>query len=808
MISRKYFIPLIFISLNSQVLGQVELENSVGAELSSWEQKIETDLEVFINGKRLGDFSVEFKGEELVAITDTRLLKVLKRLLKSNLYKKLELLPFPWSIESFPYEVRYDEKSLKVLISFDMKDLRPDFYRIESDPSIKYEGAAIEPAPLAGSLSLLAEKGLGDDLLGGEYFSTSYNTFINLNGYVLESQGFYEERGDRGDWFRGNTRIVKDFVDDRNRLILGDTSSSNLGFMSARNIGGIRFNREFSINPYERPFPQGEREFTVLSRSRVKTFVNGTLIKDEFLPAGNYKLSRLPLIDGINLVKVILEDAFGEIKVLDFDIPTSTQILKKGIFDFNLSAGSGYEDRNRKRYYDGSQIFSAYGQYGFTDQFTGSLYLLNEEELYQGGIINGWSTIYGNLFLETSFSTQSREGGVSDKGVANALTWQLQNSNYQGAFRLSSSLRVEDYAGRYSSQVTDTLRPLDYGLRANFSLPLSTFMSLGVGLGQSSYQDKSLEKRTSFNLSSNIRTIKNINISVFASRSKEFDGSHNTALSLFMTWNFSSVNRYISAFHDIENKTSRLSLTQDNNNEMYKPRYNLNLEDGNSDKRLETRVNIPTPMADFALKGVVLRQEDSGLQSRNHYQGVATLGTSLLFAANDGFSFALSRSNSGSFAIFNPSKNITNKQIVIRSTSPYADTETPFLGGLSIPNLVNYQYRNVQIDPTYLPDGMALKDEQFILHSRYKSGHLLNIQSNGALALKGRLLYKGKPIAFKVIKISEKISFTDDVGTFYFPGVNADSANLEVQGMGEINIEKYLDKNKFGILDLGDLELK
>ncbi len=780
---------------------------SASSDFSSWEEKIETNLEVFVNEKRLGDFTVQFKGEQLFAFSDERLLKVLKRLLKADLYNELSALPFPWTLESFPYEVKYDEKSLKIFIQFDLKKLRPDFYRIESDPSIKYEGAAIEPAPLAGSLSLLAEKGFSDSYFGGDYFSTSYNSFINLHGFVLESQGFYEDRNGDSYWFRGNTRIIKDFVDQRTRFTLGDTATSNLGFMSARNIGGASYHREFSINPYERPFPQGAREFTVLSRSRVKTYVNGTLIKDEFLPAGNYKLSRLPLIDGINFVKIEIEDAFGEISVQNFDIPTSTQILKEGIFDFDISLGKGYQDLNHQREYNGYNIVSAYGQYGFSDQYSGSLYALNEEDLFLGGLIHGWSTTLGNLFWETSFSKQETLTQLNQKGMANALTWQLQNSNYQGAFRLSSSLRVEDYAGKYTSQYTNSLRPLDYGYRANFSLPISSYISMGLGVGQSIYQEESLGKRTSFNLTSNIRTQKNINLSIFASRVKEYNGLRNDALSFFLTWNFSSSNRYVSAYHDVENKRSRLSVTQDNNNQMYRPRYNVNIEKGDEDTRLDTRINIPTPMADVAFKGVALKQEDTLSTQKEHFQGVATVGTSLLFAANDSFRFALSRSNSGSFAIFHPSKDIKNEQIVIRSTSPYADTETPWIGNLSIPNLVNYQYRDVQIDPTYLEDGITLKNEQYILHSTYKSGHLLKVQSNGSLSLKGKLTSKGKAIAYKVIKIGDKISFTDDSGLFYFPGISKEATTLEIQNGGSISLTPFFEGVDFGIVDLGELEV-
>lgn len=776
----------------------------------NFNQSIETDLEIYINEQRIGDFKVEFLGNELTALKDRRLKKILRRLLKEDVYQKIEPLSFPYLIEEFPFPIVYDDKQLRIIIKLQYDELQPDFYNIDLDPSIKYEGQALNPADLSGSLGWNAEKSFSDQYFGGDYFTTSYNTFINFKGYLLESQGFYQEGRGLGEegWFRGNTRLTKDFEDDRIRFQLGDTSTRNLGFMTARNIGGLSLSREFSINPYERPFPQGEREFTLLSRSRVRTFVNGTLIKDEFLPAGNYKLSRLPLIDGINFVKLEIENAFGEKSIQTFDIPTSTQILKEGVFDFHFSAGRSYNDNNLERSYNGNNLVSLYGQYGFSSTYTGASYSMFEEDLSLGGLINGISTTWGNFFYEVAYSNQDRYGS----GIGNTLTWQLQNSNYQGVYRVSSSVRIEDYMNSFTRQYSTDLNPLDYSYQVNLSSPLSTFMSVSGGASVAYYQDRSLGKRTSYNISSNIRMMNSLSMSIFGSRVKEANQPTNVALSMFLTWNFDTSQHYANYFHDFENKRSRLSVTRDNNNQMYRPRYNVNLENGDQDRRLETRVNIPTPMADIAIKGIAVKDDAYDEKTGIQKQGVISLGSALLFAANfkedrTEFSYAISRSNSGSFAVFNASDDIEDDQILIRSTSPYADTETPLIGSLSLPNLVDYQYREVQIDPTLLDDGVSLKKESYVLHSGFKTGHLITIESDGHFGIEGKILYQGKPLAHRLIKIGTAISFTDLKGSFYISGVNLDDRLLEVDGVGsrELNIRK--SENYKGIINLGVVKL-
>ncbi|MAF77159.1 MAG: hypothetical protein CME60_03295, partial [Halobacteriovoraceae bacterium] len=163
--------------------------------------------------------------------------------------------------------------------------------------------------------------------------------------------------------------------------------------------------------------------------------------------------------------------------------------------------------------------------------------------------------------------------------------------------------------------------------------------------------------------------------------------------------------------------------------------------------------------------------------------------------------------NSGSFAVFNASDDIEDDQILIRSTSPYADTETPLIGSLSLPNLVDYQYREVQIDPTLLDDGVSLKKESYVLHSGFKTGHLITIESDGHFGIEGKILYQGKPLAHRLIKIGTAISFTDLKGSFYISGVNLDDRLLEVDGVGsrELNIRK--SENYKGIINLGVVKL-
>ena len=112
------------------------------------------------------------------------------------------------------------------------------------------------------------------------------------------------------------------------RARLGDSNTKNFGFLYSYQLGGAKLSKQLSIDPYNKPFPLGQEEFQLFTRLRVKTYVNGSLIRDEFLPAGNYRFSNLPLINGLNFIRLEIYDEFGAKNVIEYNIATSISLLK------------------------------------------------------------------------------------------------------------------------------------------------------------------------------------------------------------------------------------------------------------------------------------------------------------------------------------------------------------------------------------------------------------------------------------------------------------------------------------------------
>lgn len=770
---------------------QSEIYKSVFGETRS-----EASLELFIHGKSLGDIRVQVSGEKIKSYDSVILNAKLKSILKEDAYKIIDTSKKWVDAESVPYKLNYNSRELRVSIDVDVSHLNPIYYSLEENPRIKYAGLEMRPAPIAGSINYLVDKTYGDEFLGGETFSLNISSFVNMNSYVLEMNGYYDESNNANsysDWVRRDFSLTKDYEDIRLRARLGDTSTGRLGFMQAKFIGGLNLRKQFSINPYETPYSQGEKEFQITSRSKVKTYVNGTLIKNEVLPAGNYKLSKLPLVNGLNNVRVEIDDGTGVKQILEFDIPSSISVLKSGEFDYSFSAGKLTDDSGVSRSYENDNFFSGFIQYGVNDWYTSGGYFQADENYKLTGIVNGISTKYGNFFLGNALSYNEDD----TDGVATALTWQYQDIAGVLFQNFSFSIRYENFINSFRSTADLNQDLLKNNYQFNIAFPFFSRGSINIGAGLTDYKDSSLGERNFIRTSINFNPIRNLNISIYGARTKDssFDVEH--SVSTFLTWSFPSKNTYISASQDFENKSSRLAYTKDNSNELFTPRYTISADKDSDATQANLSSSFTAPMADFYFRARYLRDEEG----KSYDQVGIGISTTTLFAYDKEFAFAQSRSNTNSFAIFKTDESLKAQKVIVKSTSRFADTRTPLLGNLAITDMVSYQYRDVQLDPSLLDYGTSLEQEKFILFPTYKSGHLVNIKGNGLFSLKGTLVRNGNPVSLEICQLGERVFFTDRDGTFYIDRVDVADTTLKVSGKKVKELK--INDNLKGIVDLG-----
>ncbi len=758
----------------------------------------EVSLPISFKESELGVIKVRLQGENLQEVDGETYTQLVSRLVKKEFNQKTK----GWVKSSeLPYQLRYNPQLALLEITIPEDQLKANELNAGFDPQDLYAGAALAAAPVGGAINYRLEKASGSTLLGGESFTGFFDSFVNIKGFVLESQFNYNDDATNGrGWFRGDTRIVKDIASKRIRTEAGDVYPQPFGFMTARPIGGVKIAKNFSLDPYRIPFPQGAGQFTLRTRSQVKTFVNGVLIRDEILPAGNYDLRDVPLINGLNTVLVETTDELGQKQVFEFRLPTSVGLLKEGESNYSLSHGRPFTDKLFRRTYVETELTSAFYQRGLTQSLSLGAYAQKEAEFSLGGVELGVASNFGNIFMGLVAQNEAEQSAG-----AGSLTWQLQSLGTRLFNSYTLTLRHERYGDGFKNQLDAVTSALKSQTQSNITIPIRELFTTSLGATYGEVRNTSLENRHSFDAAINIRAWRNLNLNFFVSRARDEYKKYNDVAYAFFTFTFDGANHFISGFHDIENKTNRITAVKDNGNRLYDARLTAVVDDSPERQGAEVDGFVPTPMADFGGRITGARFEGD---SKAQLRAVARVSSAFVFAVDDGnFGLGFSRPVPNSFVLFKPSENLKEQKVSLRSTSPFAEGESGPLGEITFTNILPYQFREIQLDPTGLDLGTSLVKEKFVIYPTYRSAHLIPLKDKGALMIQGTLTDQlGKPLALKVGSFAGKPFFTSRQGHFFIEGLSAGEFSLEMDNFKKKDLT--FSQKQRGVVNLGVITLE
>lgn len=762
---------------------------------------IDAIVPLYLAGEERGEVRVRLAGEVLESIQRDSLVTALKKRVRPALFEDLRQAPEWIAPKDLKLPLRYSAENARLELELSPEDqagLKLDVY---DHPETRYKREALAPAPFGGAINYRAEKAWGADNLGGEAFGTYFDSFVNLGGVVLENQSNYQDSKLTGTgWFRGDTRLVKDFPKNRVRTQAGDVYPSNFGFMPAGPLGGVMVARNFTLNPYRIPFPQGQGNFVLRTRSRVRTFVNGVQVKDETLPAGNYDLRNVPLTNGLNTVVVEATDELGERRVYEFRLPTSIGLLNQGDWNFSLAHGRPFTDSLFKRDYadQNESVTTGYLQYGFTRNYSLGGYAFNQLDFTLAGLEQGLATDWGNFFIGAAGSRRSETSAG-----AGSATWQLQKIGTELFSTYTFTVRHERYAPGFQTSLLNATQKLQGQWQTNVTVPIRELLTASLGASYGEVRDNSLAHRRGWDAALNLRAWRNLNINFFISRNRDEFKRWNDIAYVFFTWTFDGANHLVSGFHDFENKVNRLTAIRDNGNRLYDPRVTATAEEGPERDGGELDAFVPTPMADVGGR-VTAASFDQG--DTSYARGVARLSSALVFAYDDGaLGVGLSRPVPNSFVLFRPSRELRHQRVGLRSTSPFTEGESGPFGEITFTNLLPYQYREIQLDPTNLSEGTSLEREKFVVYPHYRSAHLIPLKDRGTVVLTGELVDRsGRPLALKVGEVGGRPFFTTREGRFFIEGLGAGNYLLKLSD-SDPGLELRIKESERGVKDLGVL---
>lgn len=280
--------------------------------------------------------------------------------------------------------------------------------------------------PREDSLFLNYALGYTSDFSSSRTIDLTNQLGIRHRDLLFLSDSTYSKSLDNNQFVRLMSSITKDDRSNLRRVILGDFFGSTRGLGSTLNLGGISLQKVFLMDPHFIQYPTKNVFGGVTFPTKMEIYLDGTLVKQDELPPGEYDLRNLSTRNGAGLVEVVLTDPFGKEDRLIFPTYLSTTLLQKGLHEYTYNLGFLREGYGTSSFNYGHWVASGFHRSGINDQLTIELsgeahhdlfhigssasHQINELGLLTFSVAQSWDKDNQvGLMAKTGFQFQSRK---------------------------------------------------------------------------------------------------------------------------------------------------------------------------------------------------------------------------------------------------------------------------------------------------------------------------------------------------------------------------------------------------------------
>ena len=669
--------------------------------------------------------------------------------------------------------------------------LRPQ-YNINVDVS--------EPTTLSGSLNARVLASRTDDASAEatqNRLITTLDGSLKIAGPVL-SFGLSAENNDssttnsRAKLSRTYTRLDIDIPDKETRLTFGDIDIAGSTLFGSSAAVGFSVGRDFAFSPNRNIRPTGQREFSLARPSTVTVMSDGARIQSFRLVAGNYNLSDLPLVEGSNNFRLLVEDDTGLEDEIDFSTFFTSNLLAPGELDYTFSTGFLSSSQDGHIEYDTDNAALGLSlRYGATSTVTLSHALLASDAVAM--IDSEWliATRYGSLGSFVGFSQRrSGEGKGWSFGsrfdhlrIANAVSLSVGGDVRSGDFDQALQA-IEDVVddpaavGRaYSAYVS-----------ASSTLPGSVqFNAVASTTRQSDGEASSTVTATA---SRRARFVNGLFWSLRARHEKRDASAEINSVSISLNYQIDRSHR-ISSFFSSENRSAEVGISRQHNVGLvggYEAELTTSIAD---EQQRSASVMLGYTGNRYAIDIGHSSQIDSGEDERSNDSQIdrssVRINTAMVFA---GRSAAFSRTVGNSFAIVDRHPTLGSRVLRLSPIDEGEVAHSDWLGKAVIPDLGKYRTRTLTYTIDDLPLGYDLGDGAFYVTPPLGAGYNLQVGSAEVMTVVGVIidaatnepvtLIAGKAVPLTSSNKEPVIFFTNRTGKFALSGVAAGDYRLEL----------------------------
>lgn len=373
-------------------------------------------LEVVLNQTRLPQLmSFELRDDTLYAAPST-----LRDLgFRDAGYPEDDAVP----LQAIPgVDVRYDVARQRVEIEAPLSQLALDTTRLGAQQTDAPAATAAAPGALLNYDFYATDTSHGRSLT-----ASSELRVFGLGRGVLSNTAVARTfdapgHGWRTDPVRLDTNWELSFPEQAVTATFGDTFTGFLDWTRPVRIGGIQVGRNYALQPYRVTAPLPEFLGEVAVPSDIELYVNGVRQFSGSAPVGPFQLTAVPGITGAGNAQMVITDAFGRVRTLQFPFYSTQRLLARGLSDWSFSLGTVREDYGLRSFaYAGQPVASGNYRYGLSNQFTVEGHAEAGDGLVNAGAGGAW--LMGTAGVLTASHTRSSHEGLHGAQTTLGYGW-------------------------------------------------------------------------------------------------------------------------------------------------------------------------------------------------------------------------------------------------------------------------------------------------------------------------------------------------------------------------------------------------
>lgn len=623
---------------------------------------------------------------------------------------------------------------------------------------------------------------------------------VRAAGWVLETQAAVETNTIAPDFQRHGTRLIYDDVEKVLRWTVGDLRSTGRSFQTFPELAGVSVGRDYDVlQPTRIAQAGGDRRFRLILPATVEVITNGRLARRVRLDPGTYDLRDFPFTDGVNDVRVIVEDDTGRTEALAFNMFYDRTLLEKGLSEFGIYAGVAAPLVDGSPVYSNDWTYSGWYRKGLSDTFTLGANSQGDAVSNMSGVEATWASPIGVISLEGSASVIEDVG----TGTAARLTF-TRNMGPAGSFNLFAETRSDEFGVVGDRQPVNPFHyEIGIGWSRSFTEKFYGSIDLRYGKGRAAEPDRQL-----YGLSLGYQITDDISLDLDVDYVDEpgFEG-----VATLLSLNFRLGDRgSVRAEHDTRYERSRIDYRNYGGEDVGAWNVNANAELGDEVSSVSGDATYDSNRAELGVNLLAnwIGPYDTFIGSRASLRAA----TSVAFA--DG-AWAIGRPIHDTFAIFKPHKSLAGADVIVQPNPVSYEARSGVLGAALAHDLSAYTEQHLTIDVPEAEAGYDLGAGVYRLYPPYRSGYRLTVGSEYSLSVFGVLLDEsGAPLPLIAgtatdLKAPEReaiVVFTNRQGRFAASGLREGRWRLDMSTDPPISYIVDIPSDAGSVVTLGNLK--